>query len=85
VNVFNLMQWCFDRVIPVQSPHSGVNVSPRMEVPDQGFSSLTMIPWHSTRDSSLSSCRPRMRTLHRGLVGSVTRHVGVARSARLSK
>ena len=37
LNVFNLLQWCFDRLSPARSPHSGVNVSPRMAVPDQGF------------------------------------------------
>jgi len=36
LNVFNLLQWCFNRLIPTQSPHSGVNVSPRMEVPTRG-------------------------------------------------
>src|SRR5882762_4506679 len=36
-NVFNLLQWCFNRLILAQSPHSRVNVSPRMEVPSQGF------------------------------------------------
>jgi hypothetical protein len=35
LNVFNLLQW-FNRPISAQSPHSGMNVSPRMEVPDQG-------------------------------------------------
>jgi len=37
LNVFNPLQWCFNRLIPARSPHSEVNVSPRMEVPDQGF------------------------------------------------
>ena len=37
LNVFNLLRWCFDRLSPARSPHSGVNVSPRMAVPDQGF------------------------------------------------
>src|SRR5262249_1821735 len=37
LNVFNLVEWCFDHLSPVQSPHSGVNVSPRMAVPHQGF------------------------------------------------
>jgi hypothetical protein len=37
LNVFNLLLWCFDRLSPARSPHSGVNVSPRMEVPVQGF------------------------------------------------
>src|SRR5258705_42301 len=39
LNVFNLLQWCFDRLSPVQSPQSGVNVSPRMAVLHQGFGS----------------------------------------------
>lgn len=26
LNVFNLLQWCFNCLIPVRSPHSGVNV-----------------------------------------------------------
>jgi len=30
LNVFNLLQWCFNRLIPAQSPHFGANVSPRM-------------------------------------------------------
>ena len=33
VNVFNLLQWCFNRLIPAPSLHSRVNVSPRMAVP----------------------------------------------------
>src|SRR5882762_4453888 len=33
LNVFNLLQWCFDRLSPARSPHSGVNVSPRMAAP----------------------------------------------------
>jgi len=33
LNVFNLLQWCFDRLIPARSRHSGMNVSPRMAVP----------------------------------------------------
>jgi len=37
LNVFNLLQWCFDRLSPARSLHSGVNVSPRMAVPDHGF------------------------------------------------
>jgi hypothetical protein len=28
LNVFNLIQWCFDRLILARSCHSGVNVSP---------------------------------------------------------
>ena|SRR5579862_1915638 len=36
LNVFNLIQWCFDPLSPIQSSHSGVNVSPRMAAPDQG-------------------------------------------------
>ena len=37
LNVFNLIRWCFDHLSPAQLRHSGVNVSPRMAVPDQGF------------------------------------------------
>jgi hypothetical protein len=37
LNVFNLLQWCFDRLSPARLPHFGVNVSLRMAVPDQGF------------------------------------------------
>jgi hypothetical protein len=37
LNVFNLLQWCFDRLSPARSPHFGVNVSPRMAVPDHRF------------------------------------------------
>jgi hypothetical protein len=37
LNVFNLTEWCFGHLSPAQSRHSGVNVSPRMAVPDQGF------------------------------------------------
>ncbi len=33
LNDFNLLQWCFNRLIPAQSRHSGMNVSPRMAVP----------------------------------------------------
>src|SRR5258708_7083008 len=33
LNVFNLLQWCFDHLSPAESPHSGTNVSPRMAVP----------------------------------------------------
>src|SRR5215469_5541903 len=51
LNVFNLLQWCFNRLIPAQSPHSGVNVSPRMEVPRQGFISRFLTPWDRPRDS----------------------------------
>jgi hypothetical protein len=39
LNVFNLLQWCFNRLIPIQSRHSGMNVSPRMAVPTQDYSS----------------------------------------------
>ena len=42
LNVFNLLQWCFNRLIPTQSPHSGVNVSPEMAVPDQGFKATSV-------------------------------------------
>ena len=48
LNVINLLQWCFNRLIPTQSPHSGVNVSPRMAVPDQGFTLCTPILWLGT-------------------------------------
>ena len=34
LNVFNLVEWCFDRLSPAQSPHFAVNVSPRMAAPD---------------------------------------------------
>jgi hypothetical protein len=49
LNVFNLLQWCFNRLISTQSPHSGVNVSPRMAVPDQGFKadSRRPLPCHA--------------------------------------
>ena len=30
LNVFNLIQWCFNRLIPARSPHSEVFVNPRM-------------------------------------------------------
>jgi len=33
LNVFNLLQCCFNRLILVRSRHSGANVSPRMAVP----------------------------------------------------
>jgi hypothetical protein len=42
LNVFNLLRWCFNRLIPTQSPHSGVNVSPEMAVPDQGFKATSV-------------------------------------------
>ena len=42
LNVFNLLQWCLNRLIPTQSPHSGVNVSPEMAVPDQGFKATSV-------------------------------------------
>src|SRR5260370_23194260 len=48
LNVFNLLQWCFDRLSSARSPHSGVNVSPRMAVPGQGFISLILTPWRGT-------------------------------------
>jgi hypothetical protein len=42
LNVFNLLRWCFNRLIPTQSLHSGVNVSPEMAVPDQGFKATSV-------------------------------------------
>ncbi len=36
LNVFNLIQWRFDLLIPAQSPHSGVNVNPRMATLTRG-------------------------------------------------
>jgi hypothetical protein len=32
LNVFNFLQWCFNRLILAQSRHSGINVSPRIAV-----------------------------------------------------
>ena len=37
LNVFNLIEWCFDHLSPAQSLQFWVNVSPRMAVPGQGF------------------------------------------------
>jgi hypothetical protein len=37
LNVLNLLQWCFNRLIPVQSPHSDVFVNPFYGNPYQGF------------------------------------------------
>ena len=36
LNVFNLIQWCFDLLIPAQSPHSEVFVNPRMATLTRG-------------------------------------------------
>jgi hypothetical protein len=51
LSIFNLLQWCFNRLIPAQTPHSGVNVSPRMAAPNQGFIEQSSITWRSTSDS----------------------------------
>src|SRR6267143_1571998 len=72
LNVFNLLQWCFNRVILAQSPHSGVNVSPRMAVPDQGF--RTVLICHDCRPIGSSG---RMRRY------DLSMHDGLGRSYRL--
>ena len=58
LNVFNLLQWCFNRLIPARSPHSGVNVSPRMEVPEpgvQGILDLARLPSQSDQFTEMNS------------------------------
>jgi hypothetical protein len=66
---FNLLEWCFDRLSPARSPHSGVNVSPRMEVPDQGFG-LVFI------DKMLRVCQRSSDMLDFGTVATYVRHSG---------
>ena len=36
LNVFNLLQWCFNRLIPAQPSHFGMFVNPRMATLTRG-------------------------------------------------
>jgi hypothetical protein len=56
LNVFNLLQWCFDRLSPARSSQSGVNVSPRMAVLDQGFIGPGVITCRVTRELLGGNC-----------------------------
>jgi hypothetical protein len=68
LNVFNLLQWCFDHLSPVQAPHSGVNVSPRMAVPDQGFEPIQI--WLCSGVFAQSGIRIR----HKAYIQRHTKH-----------
>src|SRR6266403_1038645 len=62
-NVFNLLQWCFNRLILAQSPHSRVNVSPRMEVPSQGFIPVVITLSAGFRLQIVHSCSSKIPQL----------------------
>lgn len=52
LNVFSLMQWRFDLLIPAQSPQFGTFVNPRMATLTRGSSQVELKPLQSTRESA---------------------------------
>jgi|ERR1700732_4567092 hypothetical protein len=67
LNVFNLLQWCFDRLILPRSCHSGANVSPRMAVPPGPAAKLFVLAVAVPVRHRMDGAKPFHRCAYRAL------------------